>query len=544
VRHANEPSSSAETLDAKPGDAAVSSNGQAHCVGFVEGSRGEITRETANLLRGRLRAAAGILALGFAMFFAYRIFAGDMPGDSMGSTLYFHLAVVIVLVTAFTRLCRKCQMPLGVLRAYELVIFGLPVAYFLVNDYVRISEGNLNNPLPFWMGIVFTYAIFIPNTWRRAAVVLGIICLAPILSLAELWLVNPVAARTLGSIPGYYAAEFVIMLIISYICGTYGTHVINTLRREAFEAKQLGQYRLCRMIGAGGMGEVYLAEHQMMKRPVAIKLIRPGKATDPHVLARFEREVRATAKLSHWNTIEIFDYGRTEDGTFYYVMEYLPGLSLADLVDKHGPLPPARAIHLLVQTCDALAEAHSHGLIHRDLKPGNIFSAQRGGFHDVAKLLDFGLAKPVSADSDSIQLTQEGSITGSPLFMSPEQALGDSEPDARSDIYSMGAVAYYLLTGSPPFDGDKPIKVILAHAHEPVVPPSRLRPDIPPDVEAVVMRCLAKDPAERFPHAMALRQALYECVAAGGWTHDDAATWWRSNGSADKQAEAMAAAAI
>jgi serine/threonine-protein kinase len=183
-------------------------------------------------------------------------------------------------------------------------------------------------------------------------------------------------------------------------------------------------------------------------------------------------------------------------------------------------------------------------LIHRDIKPGNIFSAFRGGVHDVAKLLDFGLAKPISAESESIQLTQEGSITGSPLFMSPEQALGDTEPDARSDVYSLGAVAYYLLTGSPPFDGDKPIRVIMAHAHEPVVPPSHLRPEIPADVEAVVLRCLAKNPADRYPSAAALREALQECVAAGGWTSVDAAQWWQSHGSADAQSEAMAQAAV
>jgi eukaryotic-like serine/threonine-protein kinase len=305
----------------------------------------------------------------------------------------------------------------------------------------------------------------------------------------------------------------------------------------------LGQYRLCRLIGSGGMGDVYLAEHQMMKRPCAIKLIRPGKAHDPQALARFEREVRATAKLSHWNTIEIFDYGRTEDGTFYYVMEYLPGLSLAELVDKHGPLPAPRAVHLLSQSCDALAEAHAAGLIHRDIKPGNIFAAQRGGIHDVAKLLDFGLAKPIATETP-VQLTQEGSITGSPLFMSPEQALGDSEPDARSDIYSLGAVAYYLLTGVPPFDGDRAVKIILAHAQQEVVPPSRLRSDIPPDVEQIVMRCLAKNPADRYPSAAALRQALSECVAAGGWTHEDAAGWWHVHGVQDSHVEAMAAAAI
>jgi serine/threonine-protein kinase len=281
-----------------------------------------------------------------------------------------------------------------------------------------------------------------------------------------------------------------------------------------------------------------------MKRPVAIKLIRPGKAADPQALARFEREVRATAKLSHWNTIEIFDYGRTDDGTFYYVMEYLPGLTLAELVEKHGPLPPARAIHLLMQTCDALAEAHANGLIHRDIKPGNIFSAQRGGVYDVAKLLDFGLAKPTSRQEEPVHLTQDGAITGSPLYMSPEQALGDSDPDARSDIYSMGAVAYFLLTGVPPFEGDRTIKIILAHAHQEVVPPSRLRSEVPADFEQLILRAMAKNPADRFQSALSLRQALAECSAAGGWSHGDAAKWWQANGTVDQEALALSGSAI
>jgi eukaryotic-like serine/threonine-protein kinase len=267
----------------------------------------------------------------------------------------------------------------------------------------------------------------------------------------------------------------------------------------------------------------------MLKRPCAIKLIRPSKANDPKALARFEREVQATAKLSHWNTIEIFDYGRAEDGTFYYVMEYLPGLSLADLGEQYGPLPPARVVHLIEQTCRALSEAHQAGLVHRDIKPGNIFAAQRGGVYDVAKLLDFGLAKPIAAGGDSVQLTQEGSITGSPLFMSPEQAVGDHEPDARSDIYSLGAVAYYLLTGVPPFDGDKAIKVIMAHVQGIVVPPSQLRPEIPADLEEIVLRCLAKDPADRFQTAESLGEALAHCSAAGGWNDQQARQWWRAN---------------
>ena len=164
------------------------------------------------------------------------------------------------------------------------------------------------------------------------------------------------------------------MMAVQFGAAVYGTHMIGSLRREAYEARQLGQYRLRNRIGAGGMGEVYLAEHQLLKRPCAIKLIRANKATDPRALARFEREVRATATLTHWNIVEIFDYGSTDNGTFYYVMEYLPGLSVLDLVDRYGPLSPERTVHLLEQTCDALREAHSIGLIHRDVKPGNIFA--------------------------------------------------------------------------------------------------------------------------------------------------------------------------
>jgi serine/threonine-protein kinase len=516
-------------------------------VGFVEGSGPQISTETAGVLRSRLRAAAGIMALAFGVFFTWRLLRPDSIGGSESALFYTHFGIVIAEALLCARLCRSCAIPLRTLRVYELIIFGMPAAYFVVYQYdvsrPLVYPGILASPLPYWLGVIFTYAIFIPNLWRRAAVVIGAMCALPILLTLYLLLFDP-AFSSQPEIAYAYTIDMVLMLGIAFVSSVYGTHLINALRTEAFEARQLGNYRLSRLIGAGGMGEVYLAEHQLMKRPVAIKLIRPGKAADPHALARFEREVRATAKLSHWNTIEIFDYGRTDDGTFYYVMEYLPGMSLAELVEKHGPLPPARAIHLLVQTCDALAEAHAGGLIHRDLKPGNIFAAYRGGFHDVAKLLDFGLAKPISTEMSGVQLTQEGSITGSPLFMSPEQALGDSEPDARSDIYSLGAVAYYVLTGSPPFDGDKPMRVILAHAHEQVVPPSRLRPAIPSDLEAVVVRCLSKNPHDRYAGAAALRRALLDCVAAGGWTHEDAARWWLDHGSADKQVEAMATAAL
>ncbi len=505
-----------------------------HCqkIALIEGSGPQLSGETTDLLRIRLRAAALVLVFGFTAFFVYRLFVKAAYGADPALLTYTRLGVVAILGACSARLWRRCSIPLKHLRIYETVIFGLPVIYLaLVQREImqHFTEGTrLPNVPSMWFSLLYVYALFIPNTWRRAAIVLGAMAATPILLTGYLAF-EPSHCGTLICGSPTYLAEMTMLLGLAYGTSLYGAHMINHLRREAFEAKRLGQYKLCRLIGAGGMGEVYLAEHQMMKRPCAIKVIRPSKATDPRALARFEREVRATAKLSHWNTVEIFDYGRTEDGTFYYVMEYLPGLSLAELVECHGPLAPARVIHLLRQTCDALAEAHDSDLIHRDIKPGNIFAAQRGGVHDVAKLLDFGLAKRTMSTEDSVQLTQEGSIAGSPLYMSPEQAIGDSEPDARSDIYSLGAVGYYLLTGTPLFSSDKPLKVMFAHAHEEVTPPSQLRPEVPADLERVILRCLAKDPRNRFQTAAELSAALADCNLAGAGPARHASQWWQTH---------------
>ena len=231
----------------------------------------------------------------------------------------------------------------------------------------------------------------------------------------------------------------------------------------------------------------------MLKRPCAIKLIRHDLVGNQRVFARFEREVRATARLSHWNTIEIFDYGRNDDGAFYYVMEYLPGLSLADLVERFGPMPPARVIYLLRQACDALREAHDSGLIHRDIKPANLMAAYRGGHYDVTKLLDFGLVKTLSED-ESVHLSQEGTVAGSPLYMAPEQVMHNQPPDRRTDIYGLGAVAYFMLTGRPPFLGETAMEVMVAHARDPVTPPSQSAPASPPTWNA---SCSAASPRTR-----------------------------------------------
>jgi serine/threonine-protein kinase len=290
------------------------------------------------------------------------------------------------------------------------------------------------------------------------------------------------------------------------------------------------------------MGEVYLAEHVLLRRPCAVKLIRPDRITDANHRRRFEREVQATATLTHPNTVQLFDYGHAEDGTFYYAMEYLPGLNLEELVGRHGPLPPERAVHVLRQVCGALHEAHAAGLIHRDLKPSNIITCRRGGLHDVAKLLDFGLVRSYGAEGGADHLTQEGAIAGTPAYMSPEQADGKKDLGAGSDIYSLGAVAYFLLTGQPPFMRPTPLQTLIAHLRDEAVPPDQLRADVPADLQAVVLRCLEKDPARRFAGARSLDKALAACHAAGLWTEERAAGWWDGQSAGADGARSLAEA--
>jgi serine/threonine-protein kinase len=499
-------------------------------VHLVEGSGAALSGETENLLRSRLRSAALLTFAGFASFLVWHITRLDL--STLTNTLLFiaHIVIAAILGGIGMSLCARCTLTTRQLRRVELVTFGMPVAFFLLLQHTKATAaadayGTLPGLPAIWLLEMFVYALFIPNTWQRAAGVIGAMAAAPLIGLLVTAWIDP-DVRTAWD--AQVLVEMVLVLSLSAVSAVFGVYTINTLRTEAFRARQLGQYKLKRLIGRGGMGDVYLGEHQLMKRPCAIKVIRPEKAGDPKVLARFEREVQATARLSHWNSVDIFDYGRADDGTFYYVMEFLPGMNLAELVRRYGPMPAARAIHLVRQACDALQEAHEVGLIHRDIKPANIFAAVRGGLYDVAKLLDFGLAKPLS-NLDGDQITQEGTITGSPLYMSPEQAVGDREPDARSDIYAMGSVLYFLLTGRPPFEDEKPMRVLIAHAHEPPVPPSQVNGDVPEDLELVVLRCLHKSPDDRYHSAADLMAALDDCNDAGRWTRDAARDWWRHN---------------
>jgi serine/threonine-protein kinase len=525
-------------------------------VALVEGSTPHLSAETRDLLRNRLRLAAIMFFVGFLAFLIRWAFYWSEWGKAEHMPMFYTHAIVTVVVGAFAvRLCRHCTYSLTKLRVAELVIFGCPALYFLahsldLNTYLAhlpAGQARLETIVTPWLLLIFTYAMFIPNTWQRAAAVLGVICAVPIGVLV--YFESAAAFQAVLAQPNYsgFISAQVLIIAICLLTGIVGVHTIGTLRREAFAAKQLGQYRLKKRLGSGGMGEVYLAEHQMMKRPCAVKLIRPEKAGDPRMLARFEREVRATAKLSHWNSIDIYDYGRTADGTFYYVMEYLPGHNIGEIVEGYGVIPAGRAVYLLDQVCAALAEAHGIGLVHRDIKPANIFCAYRGGVYDVIKLLDFGLAKPTMDNSANPQLTMAGTVTGSPLFMSPEQASGDDAIDARSDIYSLGAVMYYMLTGQPPFTGDNPLKVMIAHASQEVVPPRQINPEIPAELEEIVLRCLEKDPDHRFQTVADLRSSLRDVPLDDSWSSDLAAKWWSCNGCPERKkmsAELVEAAAV
>jgi CheY-like chemotaxis protein len=296
----------------------------------------------------------------------------------------------------------------------------------------------------------------------------------------------------------------------------------------ALKGRQLGQYTIDEKIGSGGMGAVYRGHHAMLRRPVAIKLLDETK-TNEGTLARFEREVQMASRLNHPNTIAIYDYGRTSEGVFYYVMEYLDGVNLDDLVRRFGPLEESRVIYILQQLCGSLAEAHGAGLIHRDVKPANIMLNHRGGLYDFVKLLDFGLVKAIDAANEP-SLTAADVLTGTPQYISPEGVNTPNEIDARSDLYSLGAVAYFLLAGRPVFTGKSVIEFCMQHAQSDPTPPSEKRGEpVAEDLEQIILRCLAKSPDDRPQSARQLADELAACQNAGQWAEEAARAWWEQN---------------
>jgi len=483
-------------------------------------------------LRRRLRTAALILFGGFAAFLIRSLLGGGPDFAREASFLVPHLGGVLLLGMSAALLCAQCSVSATRLRFLETVTFGIPVVMFVWLQHCRVCVTKPDDialagafaaemTIP-WVLLIQIYGLFIPNTWKRAAVVIGLMALLPVCGALDAWNRHPGVAAALAD--GGFSA-MVLWISIAAITAVYGSHRFRRLHRAVFDAHRVGAYTLREKLGAGGMGEVYLAEHRLLKRPCAIKLINREKAGDAQVVARFESEVQSTARLTHPNTIEIYDYGHTDNGTFYYAMEFLPGLNLQEMVERYGPLPPQRVVHLLRQVCSALREAHAAGLIHRDIKPSNIFAAERGGVYDVAKLLDFGLVKSLRPEIDSLKLTLDGTVVGSPLYAAPEMTV-EGKSDERSDVYSLGATAYFLLTGRPVFTGENPLKVIFAHANQAPPRPSEFAAEVPAALEAVVMKCLEKKPMDRFADVVELEDALARCVSGDGWTPSHAAEWW------------------
>ncbi len=381
--------------------------------------------------------------------------------------------------------------------------------------------------------LLFVHAAFIPG--RNAQVWLAGVAVA--VSVVSYW-VLPLIVPGLGAYWESVGARIALWERVWQVAGTTMLGVISvlvsrnlyTLQRSAHRAKRLGNYLIEKQLGEGGMGKVYVAQHAMICRPTAVKVMSADGADGPTALARFEREVRLSASLTHPNTITIFDFGRSSDNTFYYAMEYLEGLDLDRMVKDHGPLPPERVLYLLRQVCGSLSEAHARGIVHRDIKPSNIFVTNRGGLFDFVKVLDFGLARKVESAGDS-GLTKTGMVFGTPRYIAPETVSGARLADARSDLYNVGGVAYWLLTGQPLFPGSSSLELIIDHVKTvPSRPKEVSEQAIPDALDGIVMKLLEKEPDDRFQTADELIAALQAVPLAQPWSQERAREWWSRHG--------------
>jgi serine/threonine-protein kinase len=419
------------------------------------------------------------------------------------------------------------RSPIFILDLGLVYLVVTAIALGLVMHWDPVSHHTEPLPMLTWTGVVILiFAAIVPCAPRKMLVA-GLISAS----------MNPIAmliAKSRGTWdfgPSYYVMvmhypDFLLVGVAVVV-----SSVVTRLGQQVGRAREMGSYQLVALLGKGGMGEVWRARHRMLARDAAIKLIQPEMLSDQSsknaslIQRRFEQEARTTAMLRSPHTVELYDFGVTEDGAFYYVMELLDGIDLETLVNQFGPQPPARVVSILLQVCRSLSDAHRHGMIHRDIKPTNIFLCRMGNEFDFAKVLDFGLVKVL--DNDQIGMTGEGATTGTPAYMAPEVALGNPI-DARTDLYGLGCVAYWLTTGCYVFEEKGATATMLAHVRKPPVPPSqRGELAIPASVEQVIMACLEKEPGQRPASADALAQMLERSRDSGTWTKEDAANWWQ-----------------
>lgn len=478
----------------------------------------------------------GAILMGFAGIWMLQLPAGGFS-PSAGA-----LATAAVLGSVTAALLARRTWPLGALRVLELAAFGAVTLHLAVLAYLdgiadlsataNHSDGGWNLTLLRFALLAIAYGVFIPNTAKRAAPAVIGMTVTPLLVAALIRASFPEMRAGFDATAVSRMFDTALLLAISSAVAIFAAFVINMFFSAAYESRRSSFYDLEERIGRGGMGEVWKASHRGLARPAAVKLIRQDRIADVdpeealRVLRRFEREARATARLSSPHTIEVFDAGITADGHFYYAMEYVEGIDLESLVTRFGPLPAERATHLLIQACDSLANAHEQGLVHRDIKPANLLVSMRGPGFDHLKVLDFGL---VTSDPDSkgdVKLTTEGTTTGTPAYIAPEMAVGNPV-DSRTDIYSLGCVAYWLLTGKTVFQGNNEIAMIVEHVRTPPTPPSaRSELPISQDLDEIVLRCLEKQPEKRFQGARELADALARAPVTCRWTPQRAEEWW------------------
>jgi serine/threonine-protein kinase len=495
------------------------------------------TEQGRALLQTRLERLSRLLALVTAAFFPVGLITRGLAGvtgesglkGAFGTSFWAQLVALSIFVLAwlYTRTGAHSE------RRLRGVDVFLTVGGSLALELMGLGAPTWVRPDVYTLFVVAQLlairATFIPCTERGAMwIAMAAVVPAPIITYFYFAALEPLpsGASTVGLTVGSAFNAILILVMTGLVSRT-----VHGLRQRVKEAMKLGQYTLDHKIGEGGMGVVYKASHALLRRPTAIKLLPPERAGE-HNLARFEREVQLTSMLTHPNTVSIYDFGRTPEGTFYYAMEYLEGFDLETLVRMDGPQEPARVVHLLAQACGALAEAHSVGLIHRDVKPANVILCERGGTPDVVKVLDFGLVKQIGPSHDvATSQSTVNHIVGTPLYLSPEAITTPAALDGRSDLYALGCVGYMLLTGAPPFTGASVVEVCGHHLHT-TPPPLRERaPDpVPADLERVLSKCLTKSRDGRPVDATALRRELLACACANDWTPERAHAWWDTRG--------------
>jgi len=504
-------------------------------------SRGR-SRELPDDLLREASLRLGIMSLLFAVLWIVGVVLGHLAARSLypGSPRWMELditdAIALASVIAslalfvYTRTGErdpKFVLDLG-LWYMVFTAFALAVMFHLGG----VPQGGTILPAISWVGaVVLMFAAIVPSTPKKMLIA-GFVAASmnPILMLISrsrgLWNFGPASRVLIMHYPDYILVGAAVVI----------SHVVTKLGQQVTRAREMGSYQLGELLGRGGMGEVYKATHRMLARPAAIKLIRTemlGAVDDEAArlaVTRFRREAEAAANLRSQHTVELYDFGVTEDGTLYLVMEFLDGMDLETLVRTKGPLPAGRVIHILRQVCDSLEEAHSLGLVHRDIKPANIHLGRVGLRHDFVKVLDFGLVKEVSNVSVETSLaTIPGQMAlGTPAYMAPEMALGEPV-DGRADIYALGCVAYYLITGQLVFEAEKAFQMIAKHLQATPVPPSQ-RTDRPVSVELerLILKCLAKDANDRPQGAAQLAQAL-DWIPADVWGEEQAQRWWEAH---------------